>query len=319
MSALSLRLPNSLHARVRELARREGLSINRFVATALAEELSALLTAEYLAERARRGDRRKWLAVLDRVPAAEPEPQDRYHRGVARLPDGRALGDEVAAPIPGRVLERPRLPERLKLEYLGQDQYTRRSLTHGQDHGYTGRIHYRTERVGPVGLRHDQRTSGIQPHCTTRARKLKSRLDDRGFCRRHCVSVGVEIRKPNQRGVVHGCKRIRWLGEPYGGNNAPDREGGVRGLGAGGGSHKHHSNGGHAAAQGSHGPRRVDGNNRGVEALEPEPRAGDGVPVGGHSHIGLEFRTNREQDSARDLEPDLDFLRRWLGGKDARR
>ena len=76
MSALSLRLPNSIHARVRELAEREGISINQFVTTALAEKLSALLTEEYLAARAARGTRRKFLAALDRVPAGVPEPAD---------------------------------------------------------------------------------------------------------------------------------------------------------------------------------------------------------------------------------------------------
>jgi len=38
MSALSLRLPNSLHDRARDLARREGVSINQLVAAALAEK-----------------------------------------------------------------------------------------------------------------------------------------------------------------------------------------------------------------------------------------------------------------------------------------
>ncbi len=47
MSALSLRLPNSLHERARDLARREGVSINQLVASALAEKMSALLTEEY--------------------------------------------------------------------------------------------------------------------------------------------------------------------------------------------------------------------------------------------------------------------------------
>ncbi len=41
MSALSLRLPNSLHPRARELAEREGISLNQFVSTAVAEKLSA--------------------------------------------------------------------------------------------------------------------------------------------------------------------------------------------------------------------------------------------------------------------------------------
>ena len=57
MSTLSLRLPNSLHERARELAEREGISINQLIATALAEKRSALMTEEYLEVRARRGSR----------------------------------------------------------------------------------------------------------------------------------------------------------------------------------------------------------------------------------------------------------------------
>ena len=76
MSALSLRLPNSLHERARELARREGVSINQLVAAALAEKMSALLTEEYLEARARRGSRTRFLAALAQVPAVEPDPED---------------------------------------------------------------------------------------------------------------------------------------------------------------------------------------------------------------------------------------------------
>jgi hypothetical protein len=50
MSALSLRLPHSLHERARTLARREGISINQLISTALAEKMSALLTEEYFRE-----------------------------------------------------------------------------------------------------------------------------------------------------------------------------------------------------------------------------------------------------------------------------
>ena len=57
MSALSLRLPESLHRQVRELAEREDVSINQFIAMAVAEKMSALLTVEYLEARARRGSR----------------------------------------------------------------------------------------------------------------------------------------------------------------------------------------------------------------------------------------------------------------------
>jgi hypothetical protein len=76
MSALSLRLPNSLHERARELARREGVSINQLVSAALAEKMSALLTEEYLETRARRGSRARYLAALAQVPDVEPDPAD---------------------------------------------------------------------------------------------------------------------------------------------------------------------------------------------------------------------------------------------------
>lgn len=82
MSALSLRLPNSLHERARELAEREGISINQLVATALAERMSAIMTEEYLEQRAKRGSRAKFLRTLRHVPDVEPPPYDRVS-GVA--------------------------------------------------------------------------------------------------------------------------------------------------------------------------------------------------------------------------------------------
>lgn len=83
MSALSIRLPNSLHERARELAHREGISINQLIATALAEKMSALLTEEYF-ERANRGSRSRFDAALARVPDVEPEPHDRLDEAGGR-------------------------------------------------------------------------------------------------------------------------------------------------------------------------------------------------------------------------------------------
>lgn len=77
MSTLSLRLPNSLHEKVRELAKREGVSINQLIATAVAEKTSALLTLDYLEERAARGSRERFEAVLAKVPDREPADEDR--------------------------------------------------------------------------------------------------------------------------------------------------------------------------------------------------------------------------------------------------
>ncbi len=77
MTTLSLRLPESLHKQVRELASREGISIDQFIATAVAEKMSALMTEDYLAARAARADRSRYDAALAQVPDAPPEEQDR--------------------------------------------------------------------------------------------------------------------------------------------------------------------------------------------------------------------------------------------------
>ncbi len=77
MSALSLRLPKSLHEQLRELARAEGISVNQFVMLAVAEKIAALSTIEYLEQRARRGSRERLLELLNRAPDVEPEEFDR--------------------------------------------------------------------------------------------------------------------------------------------------------------------------------------------------------------------------------------------------
>jgi hypothetical protein len=77
MSTLSLRLPDSLHKQVRELANKEGISINQFVATAVAEKMSALLTEEYLEGRAKRGNRERFERAMAKVKNRAPDPRDR--------------------------------------------------------------------------------------------------------------------------------------------------------------------------------------------------------------------------------------------------
>lgn len=76
MSSISLRLPDSLHKQVRELAVREDISINQLIATALAEKMSALLTVEYLNARAGRGRRARFERVLGKVRDIPPDEND---------------------------------------------------------------------------------------------------------------------------------------------------------------------------------------------------------------------------------------------------
>lgn len=78
MSTVEVTLPDSLYRQIQILAERDGISVDRFLATAAAEKLSALLTTDYLAERAARaGTREEFLRLLDRVPDVEPEEYDR--------------------------------------------------------------------------------------------------------------------------------------------------------------------------------------------------------------------------------------------------
>ena len=86
MSTLSLRLPESLHRRLGEMAAREGVSINQLISSAVAEKMAALLTEEYLAARAARGGRARFLAAVAKVPDAEVGDDDTLSGG---LPRGR--------------------------------------------------------------------------------------------------------------------------------------------------------------------------------------------------------------------------------------
>ena len=76
MSTISLRLPDSLHESVRELAKQDNISINQFVATALAEKMSALITEKYLSERASRGTKKKFKSALSKIKNTTPDEND---------------------------------------------------------------------------------------------------------------------------------------------------------------------------------------------------------------------------------------------------
>jgi hypothetical protein len=77
MSTLHLTLPQSMQEQVEALAQKEGISITEFITLAVAEKLATLATADYLAERAKRGSREKLLAVLAKAPDVEPEDDDK--------------------------------------------------------------------------------------------------------------------------------------------------------------------------------------------------------------------------------------------------
>jgi len=58
------------------MAKKENVSINQIITTALAEKMSALMTVEYLDERAKRGSRKKFERAMGKVKDAKPESRD---------------------------------------------------------------------------------------------------------------------------------------------------------------------------------------------------------------------------------------------------
>jgi len=70
-------IPESLLKHIQQLSEREGISVEQFVSSAIAEKASAWSTVEYLKDRALRGSREKFMQALDKVPKVPAEPDDR--------------------------------------------------------------------------------------------------------------------------------------------------------------------------------------------------------------------------------------------------
>jgi hypothetical protein len=77
MSIVQVQIPDSLQKSLSDLAGRDGISIDQFISTAIAEKLSALMTENYLKDRAGSGSRAKYEAILAKVLDVEPEEYDR--------------------------------------------------------------------------------------------------------------------------------------------------------------------------------------------------------------------------------------------------
>lgn len=76
MTALTIRLPNSVHESIKALARKDGISVNQFIASAAAEKMASFQTLEYLRQEAALGKRQHFDAYLKAVPDTTPLPGD---------------------------------------------------------------------------------------------------------------------------------------------------------------------------------------------------------------------------------------------------
>ncbi len=70
MTALTVRLPNSVHQKVKELALRDDISVNQFIAVAVPEKMASVMTLDYLKLEAAKGSRSDFERFMNLVPNA---------------------------------------------------------------------------------------------------------------------------------------------------------------------------------------------------------------------------------------------------------
>ena len=74
---IQVHLPDSLQKQVQILADRDSISVDQFIATAVAEKMSAMMTESYLEERVKRGSREKYENALSQIPNVDPDDRDK--------------------------------------------------------------------------------------------------------------------------------------------------------------------------------------------------------------------------------------------------
>ena len=84
-----LRLPRSLKEALERLSREDRTSINQFVATAVAEKVSALQTASYFADRRARADFKAFDKIMSRKTGQPPREGDEMPRDLTSPPPSR--------------------------------------------------------------------------------------------------------------------------------------------------------------------------------------------------------------------------------------
>ena len=77
-SAYPLKLPTSVKTAAAQLAKADGVSLNQFIAAAVAEKVVSIRSVEtFLVERAGRAKPRDLLRYLRKAPKSAPAPGDR--------------------------------------------------------------------------------------------------------------------------------------------------------------------------------------------------------------------------------------------------
>lgn len=76
MTTMRTEVPDAIYKQAVAMAEREKVPVERLLSLALAQAMGAWQTESIIAERAKRGNREKFLAVLSKAPDVPPMPGD---------------------------------------------------------------------------------------------------------------------------------------------------------------------------------------------------------------------------------------------------
>lgn len=102
-STYPLRLPRSLKDAVERLSKEDGTSINQFVATAVAEKVSALQTARFFQDRKARADFKAFDRIMKRRGGKPPRVGDEMparYRGSTSPPRRSSAASSTPKRVP---------------------------------------------------------------------------------------------------------------------------------------------------------------------------------------------------------------------------
>lgn len=77
MTAITIRLPDSVHQKIKELASRDDVSMNQFIASAASEKMASVLTLDFLKAEAAKGSHSDFADYLSKVPDAPAQVTDK--------------------------------------------------------------------------------------------------------------------------------------------------------------------------------------------------------------------------------------------------
>lgn len=79
MAKLQLRLPDTIHNKIRKMAKRENMSINQLLVDSISNEIIRYETMQFFAERSKKFNEQDFIDALNEIPAVEADEYDKLN------------------------------------------------------------------------------------------------------------------------------------------------------------------------------------------------------------------------------------------------